>query len=413
MNFSDFKNIAIPDGNVKKIYDAEGNIMWGSQSDFPYRRLEYVICNGLAACDTEITPSTASGNPVTKFIIKIKTGNSVTTQQRIIANYKAGATYPRMYPIIINTKFQNVIGSNWGGDIDVAANTEYTIESSMYGNDRYITVNDVKTQLGHMNEYTATSGNTYGIGAGINKSNSPIFENGFTGYIYYTEMVSQNDNRHFYFIPVQRKSDNKVGFLKFSVFNGVNNNDYTFLPSTWSSEFGAGPVVNEYFDPNDILIPGSGWHTLWEGNYKITSSDNAKYDRKSLYLCNTRYNLKTAYGQPIRLKITFSNLVSEPSQKLTYINNFVMGNTTTTTTPTSPVTLDVYVPLLVNSEQIFGVQVWDTVNHYAPRGVYLRFMDSISSWDGHSAKIGAYLLNLISKDSSVCEMNITKIEQYC
>lgn len=244
----DVKAITIPEGTVKKIEDANGNIIWGSQAAFPYRRLEYVICNGTAACDSGIIANTAAGNGVTKFITKIKTGNNVTSQQRIIANYTSGVTYSRMYALIVNTKLQNVVGSNWGDGPDATTDTTYTIESSLCYNDRYLTINGNKTSFTAVNSYTASAGNTYALGAGKNQANTPIFEAGFTGYLYDVDMVSQNNNRHFYFIPVQRKSDNKVGFLKFSVFNGVYNNDYEFLPSAWSSEFGAGPVVDEYWD---------------------------------------------------------------------------------------------------------------------------------------------------------------------
>lgn len=42
MNMKDVKAITIPQGSVKKIEDSNGNIIWGSQSAFPYRRLEYI-----------------------------------------------------------------------------------------------------------------------------------------------------------------------------------------------------------------------------------------------------------------------------------------------------------------------------------------------------------------------------------
>ena len=42
----DFKAITIPQGSVKKIEDSNGNVIWGSQSAFPYRRLKYIHFNG-------------------------------------------------------------------------------------------------------------------------------------------------------------------------------------------------------------------------------------------------------------------------------------------------------------------------------------------------------------------------------
>lgn len=42
IDFRQVKAIAIPEGTVKKIEDSNGNIIWGSQAAFPYRRLEYI-----------------------------------------------------------------------------------------------------------------------------------------------------------------------------------------------------------------------------------------------------------------------------------------------------------------------------------------------------------------------------------
>ena len=46
MALNDVKEITIPEGSVKKILDSNGNIIWGSESAFPYRRLEYVDMHG-------------------------------------------------------------------------------------------------------------------------------------------------------------------------------------------------------------------------------------------------------------------------------------------------------------------------------------------------------------------------------
>lgn len=46
MALNDVKEITIPEGSVKKIQDSNGNIIWGSQSAFPYRRLEYIKFSG-------------------------------------------------------------------------------------------------------------------------------------------------------------------------------------------------------------------------------------------------------------------------------------------------------------------------------------------------------------------------------
>ena len=42
MALNDVKEITIPEGSVKKIQDSNNNIIWGSESAFPYRILEYI-----------------------------------------------------------------------------------------------------------------------------------------------------------------------------------------------------------------------------------------------------------------------------------------------------------------------------------------------------------------------------------
>lgn len=422
MNMKNVKAITIPAGEVKEIRDPNlnFNIIWGSQAAFPYRRLEYVICNGSAACDSGMLASTASGNAVTKFITKIKTGSNVSTQQRVISNYTAGATYSRMYAVLVNeSKIQNVIGSNWGNGPAMSPNTEYELESSMYCNDRYIIVNGVKTQFGAMNSYTATSGNTYGIGAGINKANSPIFETGFTGYIYDIEMVSQNGNRHFYFIPVQRKSDNKVGFLEFSVFNGVYNNDYKFLPSTWLSEFGAGPVVDEYWD----LTVGQTWHTLWSGSCtavstgKSTQTIDGSPDIRKLLVSTV-----PGTGYTPKLRLTFSDLsLSNTSSSLHYWYKHYAVNGVTTSLgekPTSPLVIDSVNPY-IKCDLLYA-----QIEQYSSATDRLDGKNTVRIQSRQSTAANNLNILIYSRDNdggssladggslNTAQLTITKIEQY-
>lgn len=108
MNMKTVKNITIPEGNVKKIVDSNGDIIWASYDEFPYRRLEYVTTNKDAAIDTGITAGTYS-----VFYLKIMPTN-IGTQQRVLCNYNSSATQTRKYPLIINAggSIQNTIGNN-------------------------------------------------------------------------------------------------------------------------------------------------------------------------------------------------------------------------------------------------------------------------------------------------------------
>lgn len=55
MPINDYTEITIPEGSVKQIQDSNGNIIWGSQSAFPYRRLEYIKFSGAEYINTWLT----------------------------------------------------------------------------------------------------------------------------------------------------------------------------------------------------------------------------------------------------------------------------------------------------------------------------------------------------------------------
>ena len=46
MALNDVKEITVPQGSVKYIEDENSNIIWGSQSTFPYVLLEYIQSDG-------------------------------------------------------------------------------------------------------------------------------------------------------------------------------------------------------------------------------------------------------------------------------------------------------------------------------------------------------------------------------
>lgn len=90
MNLKDIKKITIPEGSVKKIEDSNGNIIWGSQSAFPYRRLEYIHFNGTDNyIDTNfvITKSTSLG---IKGQYENKSSSNVNG--RILGSYSGNVT---------------------------------------------------------------------------------------------------------------------------------------------------------------------------------------------------------------------------------------------------------------------------------------------------------------------------------
>lgn len=72
MALNDVKEITVPingtDKAVRKIEDSNGNIIWGSQSAFPYRRLEYIHFSGAEALRTNFVPNY---NRSIKFKLKV------------------------------------------------------------------------------------------------------------------------------------------------------------------------------------------------------------------------------------------------------------------------------------------------------------------------------------------------------
>lgn len=65
------------DGAVKMIQDSNGNIIWGSQSAFPYRRLEYIHFNGAERIETPFYAGTSGVNYQSEFTIdEVPTGSN-------------------------------------------------------------------------------------------------------------------------------------------------------------------------------------------------------------------------------------------------------------------------------------------------------------------------------------------------
>ena len=77
-NFSQVKALTITEGSVKKIADSNGNIIWGSQTAFPYRRLQYIQSTGTQAFDTNVK---CGRNSYMKLTVE-DTSNGASSQQQ-------------------------------------------------------------------------------------------------------------------------------------------------------------------------------------------------------------------------------------------------------------------------------------------------------------------------------------------
>lgn len=237
MNMKDVKAITIPEGTVKKIEDANGNIIWGSYDAFPYRRLEYVHFNANDYINTGFTPWNDAG-----YYLDIK------WDANQIAQFNGHGK------VVANNRF--FIGTESGGKImfGSGAYSASISNSNVYERHTY----QVNTSAG-------SNGKAYIDGVQVWSGNSNFVETSdrgtmFIGGVYrntgdyslckaniynvrFTNIVSVASSWTWNLIPVQRKSDGAVGFLKLK----ANGNPPDFMTSV-NGLLEAGPVVDEYWD---------------------------------------------------------------------------------------------------------------------------------------------------------------------
>ena len=70
MILNDVKKITIPEGEVKKITDSSGNIIWVKPSTSLYRRLEYIHFNGAEYIQTDIYAGITGYNFTCEFTVE-------------------------------------------------------------------------------------------------------------------------------------------------------------------------------------------------------------------------------------------------------------------------------------------------------------------------------------------------------
>lgn len=252
MALNNVKELTIPvsgvDKSVKKIEDANGDIIWGSQSAFPYRKLEYINFSG------------------TEYIL---TNDKPTNNRYYYLNYSLGS--------IINDKFifaANGDTNTSTGAFRVTVRTSTTNAQARYGRNSSTNINigAVSTNVIYQNRLRIFSGfNAYfatydTTTSSIIASTSPSAIAFTPANMYPFAIMGYNNSgtvgnmtvgkvyRYFYrigdasgelgadCIPAQRKSDNVCG-----LYDIVNN---VFLPmqGTNITTSAAGPLVDEYWD---------------------------------------------------------------------------------------------------------------------------------------------------------------------
>ena len=234
------KAISIPvngtDKVVKKIEDANGNIIWGSQAAFPYRRLDYIESTGTQYIDTNQS-STSSGAPVG---IKLDFAmTSVPSSQQAFGslNNVSGQYYRHHSQItssfnywVNQTNYQNIASTD---------TNRHTLEVN-YDLDGKIKYDDVEKATGAS---TISNDNlNYFLFA---RNNSGTAGNFCSMKVYSCYMKLSNAT--VYLIPCQRKSDSAIGMLKIFVPTS-GSTIYAFRANAGTGTFSYGSVTDEYWN---------------------------------------------------------------------------------------------------------------------------------------------------------------------
>lgn len=260
MNLSDVKSISIPQGSVKKIEDSNGNIIWGSQSAFPYRKLEYIHANG-----TNNYIRTGSGQQQYRYREVIFSMDNATTPTGDIyilgeRNTSLASGRQRYWlPRIDGNGIRFVLGGTWTG------NNAYPVPTYIVANKKrtvYATTDynsgtgSTTMSFGLKNEngsslFTGSitaSGDDFGTREPIlmatndGSGNTGITPKGYcAGRLYeYIERRNNSSGTILHnLIPCQRKSDGKVGMYD------ETTSTFYIMEGTQDST-SVGPVVDEY-----------------------------------------------------------------------------------------------------------------------------------------------------------------------
>ena len=254
MDLKNVKAITIPQGSVKKIEDSNGNILWGSQDAFPYRRLEYIKFSGAEYIEESFNLAAKNRKMILEY-----TCDRFVANASLLAQWDntASATQRRIYIARCNNTSGQAIwymGGKYGVYDNMSLNTKYkstvTYTNASANTLTYDFKNASGTTLasGTLTE-TSTSIPTIDSKAALgttklkNADNSISYGGYWTGKLYkfekYVASTNTLQNNQF---PCQRKSDGVCG-----VFDTVAKIFYP-MTGTAITDSAAGPTVDEYWD---------------------------------------------------------------------------------------------------------------------------------------------------------------------
>ena len=254
MILNDVKKIAIPEGEVTKITDSSGNVIWIKPSTSLYRRLEYIHFNGAEYIQTDIYAGTPGHNFICEFTVE-DTPTDTLSARTLLGVYDTSVsdTLRRFYlawrgPNGIRASIGNV-WSNYATDFSL--NDKLKVNMTYNKNGSYprgywqLSNITTDTSIGSANPLAVTAVGDLNTEAylklGCQVSSNGNASNFWLGKIYSFQRRQGNSSgtlTHNY-IPCQRKSDNVCG-----IYDTINN---TFIPMTGTTitSDAAGPVVDE------------------------------------------------------------------------------------------------------------------------------------------------------------------------
>ena len=255
MPLNDYKEITIPEGNVKMIQNVNGDIIWGSQSAFPYRRLEYLNFTGTQYINTGhyvsvgfyylqcmLTTSDTSwryifgtnNNGFRTFFQKMENGG-IGWRLKDISATSTATTVP--YNTKLELRFRNYATNNTEGKYWFEIRN---LESGSAINNKFY---EGSTYAKNFND--TTKRNTISIGMNHYGNNEwGDANNRFKGRIYnfYKRSSDGASNKTMNAYPCQRKSDGVCG-----LYDTITNQFWPCL-GTDRTDTVAGPIVDEYWD---------------------------------------------------------------------------------------------------------------------------------------------------------------------
>lgn len=254
MDMKNVKSISIPEGAVKKIEDSNGNILWGSQDAFPYRRLEYIKFSGNEYVEENFNLAAKNRKMILEYTCDEFIANATLLGQW---DNTQASNKRRLYVARCNnTSGQAIwyIGEKYGVYTNMSLNTKYkaTVTYTNASNNTltYELKNTAGTTLasGTLTETTtslSTIDSNGALGTTKLKDAQGVISYGgywigklykFEKYVASTNTLQNNQ------IPCQRKSDGVCGLY--------DTEGQIFFPmaGTNITSTAAGPTVDEYWD---------------------------------------------------------------------------------------------------------------------------------------------------------------------